>query len=46
LFRAGPVCRAEAARQLIELTRRNIPFVKFGGLKFLDAAHIKDMLAL
>jgi DNA helicase-2/ATP-dependent DNA helicase PcrA len=30
----------------IELTRRNVPFVKFGGLKFLDAAHIKDMLAL
>src|SRR5258707_4072319 len=30
----------------IELTRRNILFVKFGGLKFLDAAHIKDMLAL
>jgi DNA helicase-2/ATP-dependent DNA helicase PcrA len=30
----------------IELTRRNIPFVKFGGLKFLDAAHVKDMLAL
>jgi DNA helicase II / ATP-dependent DNA helicase PcrA len=30
----------------IELTRRNIPFVKFGGLRFLDAAHIKDMLAL
>ncbi|QQR38783.1 ATP-dependent helicase [Devosia rhizoryzae] len=30
----------------IELTRRNIPFVKFGGLKFLDAAHIKDMLAV
>jgi len=30
----------------IELTRRNIPFVKFGGLKFLDAAHIKDMLSL
>ncbi|MFY9954895.1 ATP-dependent helicase [Bradyrhizobium sp.] len=30
----------------IELTRRNIPFIKFGGLKFLDAAHIKDMLAL
>jgi DNA helicase II / ATP-dependent DNA helicase PcrA len=30
----------------IELTRRNIPFVKFGGLKFLDAAHIKDMLAM
>jgi DNA helicase-2/ATP-dependent DNA helicase PcrA len=30
----------------VELTRRNIPFVKFGGLKFLDSAHIKDMLAL
>ena len=29
----------------VELTRRNIPFVKFGGLKFLEAAHIKDMLA-
>jgi ATP-dependent DNA helicase UvrD/PcrA len=30
----------------IELTRRNIPFVKFGGLKFLDASHVKDMLAV
>src|SRR2546423_1237803 len=30
----------------VELTRRKIPFVKFGGLKFLDAAHIKDMLSL
>ncbi|TIO91554.1 MAG: ATP-dependent helicase, partial [Mesorhizobium sp.] len=30
----------------VELTRRNIPFVKFGGLKFLDAAHVKDMLAM
>ncbi|UOK73817.1 ATP-dependent helicase [Ancylobacter polymorphus] len=30
----------------VELTRRNIPFVKFGGLKFLDAAHVKDMLAV
>jgi DNA helicase-2/ATP-dependent DNA helicase PcrA len=29
----------------VELTRRNIPFVKFGGLKFLDAAHVKDLLA-
>ena len=28
-----------------ELTRRNIPFVKFGGLRFLDAAHVKDVLA-
>ena len=30
----------------VELTRRNIPFVKFGGLKFLEAAHIKDVMAL
>jgi DNA helicase-2/ATP-dependent DNA helicase PcrA len=30
----------------IELTRRNIPFVKFGGLKFLDTAHVKDLLAV
>lgn len=27
-----------------ELTRHNIPYVKFGGLKFLEAAHIKDLL--
>jgi len=30
----------------VELTRRNIPFVKYGGLKFLDTAHIRDILAL
>jgi DNA helicase-2/ATP-dependent DNA helicase PcrA len=30
----------------IELARRNIPFVKFGGLKFLEAAHVKDLMAL
>ena len=30
----------------VELTRRNIPFVKFGGLKFLEASHIKDVLAI
>lgn len=30
----------------VELTRRNIPFVKYGGLKFLDSAHVKDLLAL
>ena len=29
----------------IELTRRNIPFHKYGGLKFLEAAHVKDMMA-
>ena len=30
----------------VELARRKIPFVKYGGLKFLEAAHIKDLLAL
>jgi len=29
----------------IELNRKNIPFVKYGGLKFTEAAHIKDVLA-
>lgn len=28
----------------LELVRRNIPFVKFGGLRFLEAAHVKDVL--
>jgi len=42
LFRAG-----HHSDQLeVELARRNIPFVKFGGLKFVEAAHIKDMLAM
>ena len=30
----------------LELARRAIPFVKYGGLKFLEAAHIKDLLAV
>ncbi|MGB5211412.1 MAG: ATP-dependent helicase [Gammaproteobacteria bacterium] len=30
----------------LELTRRNIPYVKYGGLKFLEAAHVKDLLAV
>ncbi|MFZ0712373.1 MAG: ATP-dependent helicase, partial [Terrimicrobiaceae bacterium] len=29
----------------VELTRRNIPYRKFGGLKFLEAAHIKDLMS-
>ncbi|GAC1342536.1 MAG: ATP-dependent helicase [Myxococcales bacterium] len=29
----------------IELSRRNIPFHKYGGLKFVEAAHVKDLLA-
>lgn len=30
----------------LELVRRNIPYVKYGGLKFLEAAHVKDLLAI
>ena len=30
----------------LELARRRIPFVKYGGLKFLDASHVKDVLAV
>jgi len=30
----------------LELARRNIPYVKYGGLKFLEAAHVKDMLSV
>ncbi len=30
----------------VELGRRNIPFVKYGGLRFLEAAHVKDTLAV
>lgn len=29
----------------IELNKANIPFIKFGGMKFIEAAHVKDMLA-
>jgi len=41
LFRAAH----HGAALEVELTVRNIPFVKFGGLKFLDTAHVKDILA-
>ncbi|MGI9248661.1 MAG: ATP-dependent helicase [Woeseiaceae bacterium] len=30
----------------LELIRRNIPYVKYGGLKFLEAAHVKDLLSV
>ncbi|MGH2905021.1 MAG: ATP-dependent helicase [Solirubrobacteraceae bacterium] len=30
----------------LELTRRSIPFVKYGGLRYLEAAHVKDLIAL
>jgi DNA helicase-2/ATP-dependent DNA helicase PcrA len=29
----------------VELARRDVPFVKYGGLKFLEAAHVKDLVA-
>ncbi len=29
----------------VELNRKNIPFVKYGGQKFTEAAHVKDVLA-
>lgn len=29
-----------------ELAARNIPFVKYGGLKFVEAAHVKDLVAV
>ncbi len=29
----------------VELSRRNIPFHKYGGLKFIETAHVKDLLA-
>ena len=30
----------------LELVRRNIPYVKYGGLKFLEASHVKDVLSI
>ena len=30
----------------MELQRRNIPFIKYGGLRFIEMAHIKDLLAI
>jgi DNA helicase-2/ATP-dependent DNA helicase PcrA len=30
----------------LALTQRNIPYVKHGGLKFLEAAHVKDLLSI
>jgi DNA helicase-2/ATP-dependent DNA helicase PcrA len=42
LFRASH----HSAQLEIELARRNIPFVKYGGLKFLEASHIKDVVSV
>lgn len=41
LFRSG----RDSYDLEVELNRKNIPFVKFGGQKFTEAAHIKDVLA-
>ncbi|MDH4194443.1 MAG: ATP-dependent helicase [Nitrospirota bacterium] len=29
----------------LELTRRNLPFIKRGGFKFIETAHVKDLMA-
>ena len=42
LFRSS----SHSAQVELELARRGIPFVKYGGLKFLEAAHVKDVLAV
>jgi DNA helicase-2/ATP-dependent DNA helicase PcrA len=40
LYRAN----ADPASLEIELAQANIPYVKYGGIRFLEAAHIKDLL--
>ncbi len=42
LFRGSHV----SDRLELELVRRNIPYVKYGGLKFLEAAHVKDLVSI
>ena len=42
LFRTA----SHSAALELELARRNIPYVKFGGLRFFEAAHVKDVLAM
>jgi DNA helicase-2/ATP-dependent DNA helicase PcrA len=42
LFRASH----HSAALEVELARRDIPFVKYGGLRFLESAHVKDALCL
>lgn len=41
LFRAAH----HSAALEIELSRANIPFIKYGGLRFVEMAHIKDLAA-
>ena len=42
LFRSS----SHSAQLELELARRDIPFVKYGGLKFLEASHVKDVLSV
>ncbi|HEX3394387.1 MAG TPA: ATP-dependent helicase [Acidimicrobiales bacterium] len=48
LQRQAVLFRASHHADLLELAlaRRNIPYVKYGGLRFLEAAHVKDLLGL
>ncbi|MBS0326716.1 MAG: ATP-dependent helicase [Proteobacteria bacterium] len=41
LFRTS----AHSAMLELELARRDVPFVKYGGLRFLEASHVKDLLS-
>ena len=42
LFRTA----SHSAALELELARRNVPYVKFGGLRFFEAAHVSDVLAI
>ena len=42
LFRSA----SHSAQLEVELARRGIPFVKYGGLRFLETAHVKDVLSV
>ncbi|MFC2008826.1 ATP-dependent helicase [Chloroflexota bacterium] len=42
LFRAA----SHSTSLELALTRKNIPFHKYGGLRFLETAHVKDMVSL
>jgi DNA helicase-2/ATP-dependent DNA helicase PcrA len=42
LFRAA----SNSASLELALTRRNIPFRKYGGLRFLETAHVKDLISI
>ena len=42
LFRSS----SHSAQLEIELARRDIPFIKYGGLRFLEASHVKDVLSM